>query len=53
MTQTITIEAKDTPIAVEIWEDCSGMDRLIQVIEILETTEVPISDTHYLIVRQL
>lgn len=56
MTQTIVIGHKygqDTPVAVEIWEECSGMDRLIQVIELSELTEVKISDTHYLVVRQL
>jgi hypothetical protein len=53
MTQTITIESKDKPVAVEVWEDCSGMDRLIKVIEILEPTDVQISDSHYLVVRQL
>jgi hypothetical protein len=53
MRQTITIQSKDTPVTVEIWEDGSGMDRLIQVIEILEPTDIQISDTHYLIVRQL
>ena len=53
MTQTITIESKDNRIAVEVWEDCSGMDRLIKVIEIIETTDIQISDTHYLVVRPL
>lgn len=53
MTQTITIETKDNPVAVEVWEECSGMDRLIQVIEVLEPTKVQISDNHYLVVRQL
>jgi hypothetical protein len=53
MTQTITIESQDNPVAVEVWENGSGMDRLIKVIEVLETTDIQISDSHYLVVRQL